>query len=522
MSDIEKGFKTLFRNMELPAYLQSADGSMVDVNHAALSMLGLTREEFLASSGPSPCWRLTGETGEELSPDQHPAAVALEGALEVRDFVASVQQEGEPFPLWVSLNATPVRDEEGGAPHAVLVTLRDISKLRRLEQAVAATAAEREQEQKQLQVHHAQKLENLGVLAGGIAHDFNNILTSIMGNTELALMQLTPGAPACENLRRVERASQRAAALLKQMLFYLGKGTFSSEPIDLNRLVEEMADMLQAAISKKATLRLELSRPLGLFSADPIQVRQVVMNLVLNASEALGNEVGKIKVSTSQRHYRQEELAEFRGSEELASGTYLSLSVSDTGYGMDKETRARIFDHLFPATGRGLGMAAIIGVVRGLRGGVRLQSDVGKGSTFTLLIPVDADVLTAVKPAEPVGEPMGMGPVLLVDDEEEVCLLVGAMLERLGYEVITARDGHQALGLYLQRDDWSFVMLDLTMPVMDGEETYEQLRGIDPSLRVVITSGYSENEVARRFEGKGVKGLLQKPFDMDALRRVLR
>ncbi len=520
MSDFEKGFKTLFQNMELGAYLQSADGSMVDVNYAALTMLGITREEFLASCGTQPRWRLTGESGDDLSPDQHPATIALRSAEEVRDFVVAIHQEGKPAPIWVNLNAIPVRDR-GGAPDAVMVTLRDISQLRRLEQAAAAMTAEREREHKQLQLQHVQKLESLGVLAGGIAHDFNNILTSIMGNTELALMQLTPGAPACENLHRVERASQRAAALLKQMLFYLGKGPFSSEPIDLNLLVEEMAEMLQAAISKKATLRLELSRPLGLFSADPVQMRQVVMNLVLNASESLRNEVGKIKISTSQKHYQQEELAEFRGSEELAPGSYIRLSVSDTGYGMDKETRARFFECLFPDTGRGLGMAAVMGVVRGLRGGVRLQSDVGKGSTFTLLFLVDEDVPTAAPTTKPDGEPMGMGPVLLVDDEEEVCQLVGAMLERLGYEVITARDGHSALGLYLQRDDYAFVMLDLTMPVMDGEETYEQLRGIDPTVKVIITSGYSEKEVARRFEGKGVKGVLQKPFDMDALRKVI-
>jgi PAS domain S-box-containing protein len=520
MSDFENGFKTLFQSMELGAYLQGADGSMVDVNRAALTMLGMTREKFLASCGTQPCWRLTGESGEELSPDQHPATIALRSADEVRDFVAAVHLEGKPAPIWVNLNAIPLRDETGAAD-AVMVTMKDISQLRRLEQAAAAATAEREREHQQLQLHHVQKLESLGVLAGGIAHDFNNILTSILGNTELALMQLTPGAPACENLHRVERASHRAAALLKQMLFYLGKGPFSSETIDLNLLVEEMADMLQAAISKKATLRLELSRPLGLFAADPVQMRQVVMNLVLNASESLRNEVGKIKISTAKRHFQQEELAEFRGCDGLAPGPYISLSVSDTGYGMDKETRARFFERLFPATGRGLGMAAVMGVIRGLRGGVHLQSEVGKGSTFTLILPVDDEAVASVKPKEAADEPMGMGPVLLVDDEEEVCQLVGAMLERLGYEVITARDGHSALSLYLQRDDYAFVILDLTMPVMDGEETYDQLRSIDPSVKVFITSGYNEKEVTRRFEGKGVKGVLQKPFDMDALRKVV-
>jgi len=403
---------------------------------------------------------------------------------------------------------------EAGEPVAILEINNDITRTRK---------AERERDNLQLQMFHAQKLESLGVLAGGIAHDFNNILTTIMGNTELALMQLAPGTPVCDNLHRVEKASRRAADLVKQMLAYSGKGRFNVELVDVNKLVEEMVQMLEAAISKKATLRLELDRPLRFIRADAVQMRQIIMNLVLNASEALGDEVGKIKVSTAQEYYSEDQLKGFWLGNGLGAGFYLNLAVSDTGCGIDKETQSKIFDPFFSTkfAGRGLGMSAVMGIVRSHKGGIKLQSNLGMGSTFTVILPANDDILTTSIPPEPPHEPLGSGPVLLVDDEEEVCEMVGQMLTKLGYEVITARDGREALEAYLLRDDFALVILDLTMPVMDGEQTYQQLQGIDPSVKVIITSGYSEKEVTKRFDGKGVKGVLQKPFDMAALRRVL-
>lgn len=760
-SELLKDLQVLFKDMELGAYIQSADGCVIDVNSAALTILGMTREQFLASPCAGPGRRFLSESGSELPPDLQPAAVALRTMEPVRDFVAGQHAEGGQEPVWVNINAVPLPGEPGSAPSRVLVTLKDISRQKRLERVEAEllearelftlfmkyspiytfikqlegdtsrvlllsdnfinmvgrpaeelrgrtmdemfpadfarkitgddiavvrggkvvqldeelnglkyatikfpipregrdsllagftidvtdqrraeeavrqqarlldiahdsisvrdmddritywnhgavrlygfakeevqgrmihevlqtvspkplkeiheqlqrdnlwegelqhTArdgsaitvasrwvlqrgeagepvavleinnditqtknAEKERDNLQLQMFHAQKLESLGVLAGGIAHDFNNILTTIMGNTELALMQLAPGTPVCDNLHRVEKASRRAADLVKQMLAYSGKGRFHVELVDVNKLVEEMVQMLEAAISKKATLRLELARPLRFIRADAVQMRQIIMNLVLNASEALGDEVGKIKLSTAQEYYSEDQLKGVWFGGGLGAGFYLTLAVSDTGCGIDKETQSKIFDPFFSTkfAGRGLGMSAVLGIVRSHKGGIKLQSDLGMGSTFTVILPANDDILTTSKPLEPPHEPVGSGPVLLVDDEEEVCEMVGQMLTKLGYEVITARDGREALEAYLQRDDFALVILDLTMPVMDGEQTYKQLQGIDPSVKVIITSGYSEKEVAKRFDGKGVKGVLQKPFDMAALRRVI-
>lgn len=406
------------------------------------------------------------------------------------------------------------RDSDG-QPVAVLEINHDLTEMKK---------AEKERDNLQMQMFHAQKLESLGVLAGGIAHDFNNILTSIIGNTELALLEIDAGSPAAGHLARVERAAFRAADLARQMLAYSGKGKFIVEPVDLNRLVDDMVHMLESSISKKAALRLELAQPLRLVHADATQVRQIVMNLVINASEALGDEVGEVRISTGQGWYDSTALRDFwLHEEEISSGFFVSLTVSDTGCGIPQDHQAKIFDPFFSTKfiGRGLGMAAVLGIVRGHKGAIRVVSQPGKGAAFTVLLPPSDLEAAPVELAEPQPDSSRNGVVLLVDDEEAVCQLGVQMLEMLGYQVVTARDGQHAVNLFRDRADYAFVILDLTMPVMDGEQAYDELCKIDPAVKVIITSGYSEQEVANRFVGKDVKGVLQKPFNFAALRTVI-
>ena len=246
------------------------------------------------------------------------------------------------------------------------------------------------------QLLHAQKLESLGVLAGGIAHDFNNILTAIIGNAELALMRLNPESPAMENLQRIEKAAARAADLARQMLAYSGKGKFVVEHIDLNRLVEEMGHMLEVSISKKAVLRYNLTKPLPAISVDATQIRQIIMNLVINASEAIGDTSGVIAITTGCLECNVDYLQKFWLTDPIPAGLYVSLEIADTGCGMDKETLSRIFDPFFTTkfTGRGLGMAAVLGIVRGHKGAIKVNSVPGKGSSFKVLLPAGE------KPAE--------------------------------------------------------------------------------------------------------------------------
>ena len=397
----------------------------------------------------------------------------------------------------------------------LLVMGRDVTEEKKLED---------EKKQMEKQLLHVQKLESLGVLAGGIAHDFNNILTAIVGNADLAVLRLEPASPVLGNLRRIQASAVRATDLAKQMLAYSGKGKFVVEPIDLNRLVEEMVHMLEVSISKKAMLRLDLAESLPSVNADATQIRQITMNLVINASEAIGDKSGVIAITTGYIDCDHDYLKDASVCDNIAGGPYVYLEVADTGCGMDKETASRIFDPFFTTkfTGRGLGMAAVQGIVRGHKGAIKVDSEPGKGSSFKVLLPA------GMKPAEMAGTEeqteawRGSGTILLVDDEESIRGLGREMLQILGLEVFTAGDGREAVEIFRTRNDIKTIILDLTMPHLDGEQAFRELRSLDPDVRVIISSGYSEYEVSQKFAGEGLSGFLHKPFTMDGLCQVLK
>ncbi|MBW2293238.1 MAG: PAS domain S-box protein [Deltaproteobacteria bacterium] len=394
--------------------------------------------------------------------------------------------------------------------------------------------AEMEKRALERQLQHAQKLESLGVLAGGIAHDFNNLLMTILGNADLALDELSPMSPARQNIQEIERASKRAAELAQQMLAYSGKGQFVVEPIDAGLLVEEMAHLLEVSISKKADLKYNFLENLPTFDGDVTQIRQVIMNLITNASEALGEERGVIALSTGvmdcDRAYLDgaNDFVAASIEEPLPEGCYVYLEVTDTGCGMDAQTIERIFDPFFTTkfAGRGLGMSAVLGIVRGHKGALQIRSKVGKGTTFKVLLPANDRIADGVAIR---GDPevkdrnwRGNGTVLIVDDEETVCAVGKQMLERLGFDVLDASDGREALRMFREHaQEIACVLLDLTMPQMDGEEAFREIRNIDPNVPIVLCSGYSEQEATQRFADKGLAGFIQKPFSMAALREKL-
>ena len=374
------------------------------------------------------------------------------------------------------------------------------------------------------QLLHAQKLESLGILAGGIAHDFNNILTGILGNSSLGLMRIDPDSPATENLQNIEKAAVRAADLAKQMLAYSGKGMFVVEPVNLNLLLEEMIHLLEVSVSKKAELKLSLAQDLPPVQADPTQLRQIVMNLVINASEAIEEQGGSISIGTGYRYFDQSYLKEAWFDCELVEGEFVFLQVADTGCGMDESTLSRIFDPFFTTkfTGRGLGMSAVLGIIRGHKGAIKVQSKPGEGTTFTVLLPA-SDLPVPVKEADQkVDDWQGSGAILLVDDEETICDIGAMMLGQLGYEVVTALSGSGALQAYRSRPDIKFVILDLTMPQMDGEQTFVALKALDPEVKVIMSSGYSAQEVTGKFTGTGLLDFIQKPYSMQALLEVMK
>jgi signal transduction histidine kinase/CheY-like chemotaxis protein len=406
---------------------------------------------------------------------------------------------------------------EFGGRRAEVVLAHDVTESRR-------AMIERERIDRKMQ--ETQKLESLGVLAGGIAHDFNNLLTSILGNASIAQSELPPGSPVQDCLAQVAEASMRAADLCKQMLAYSGRGRFFVQKVNLGELVEETAQMLHISIGKKALLRFHLEKDLPPMEADVTQIRQVVMNLVINASEAIGDRSGVISLFTGLAHVDRDYLRDTLMAPELPEGEYVFLEVSDSGCGMNAETLAKIFDPFFSTkfTGRGLGLAAVLGIVRGHKGAVKVTSDFGRGTTFKLLFPavIGAADTASTRPASP-SEWRGNGTVLVVDDEETMRSTVARMLHKIGFTTVLAADGQEAVEIF--RADLSrfvLVLLDLTMPRMDGEEVFTELRRLNSDICVVLMSGFNAQEVLVRFSGRGLDSFLQKPFTLDALREVMR
>ncbi len=369
------------------------------------------------------------------------------------------------------------------------------------------------------QLRQAAKMKALGVLAGGIAHDFNNMLTAVLGNAELAMRRLPDDAEASQMLLEIVTASVSATELCNQMLVYAGRGSLSTETLECNALVKELGGLLQVALSKKATLVNDLcATPLGV-EADRSQLRQVVMNLITNASEAIGNNEGRIVIATSARTYTREELSRRHPNAMLEPGEYVVLQVSDTGDGMSFQTQTKIFDPFFTtkSTGRGLGLAAVQGIVRGHKGAIVLESTPGIGTTFSVLLP-RVPLPHEDAPQAPEVESGQGARILVVDDEPKVRKILGDILECAGYTVIRARDGQEAIDVFRREgDSIDCVLLDLSMPKLDGEEVFRELRLIRSDVRVLLTSGFTEKEFIDRLEGAGFAGFIQKPAKMHVL-----
>jgi signal transduction histidine kinase/ActR/RegA family two-component response regulator len=387
--------------------------------------------------------------------------------------------------------------------------------------------AEEERRKLEEQVQQTQRFESLGVLAGGVAHDFNNLLTSILGNADMALETLPEASPAWRRIAHIEKASINAADLCSQMLAYAGKGRFIVKPTNLNTVVKNMSQLLGASISKDVILDLVFEDELPAVEADATQMQQVVMNLVTNASEAVGEESGMVSVTTGVMDCNRSYLGRSYSRDDQPEGRYVYIEVTDTGCGMDEQTQAKMFEPFFTTkfTGRGLGLAAVLGIIRGHGGAIVVDSQPGRGTTVTALFPaLDHYEPLQTEPQQNVEDPVHTfsGTVLVVDDEESVREISAFMLETAGFDVITAKNGFEALEMYLQHADViSCVLLDLTMPHMDGIKVFEQLREIRDDVRVVLASGYSEEEISKRYASSGIAAFIHKPYLLSTLKAKL-
>jgi signal transduction histidine kinase/CheY-like chemotaxis protein len=451
-----------------------------------------------------------------LHPEDQPMQVAARENRPVLNVEETIER-ADGAKLVVLINAVPLRDEHGRC-HGCVATFQDISERQR---------ADHHQRDLDRKLQETQKLESLGVLAGGIAHDFNNLLTGILGNASLARMDLPRTSVMLPIIEQIELATHRAADLCKQMLAYSGKGLFVVQRLDLNQLVEETTHLLNISISKNCVLRFNFASALPAVNADVTQLRQIIMNLVINASEAIGSRSGVIALSTGVVRVDQDYIATLLHPGGITPGDYVFLEVSDNGVGMDAATLEKIFDPFFTTkfTGRGLGLAAVLGIIRGHKGALKVYSEPGRGSTFKILLPCADGSAEATGSARPWADPRwrGRGTVLVVDDEETVRSVSARILEMLGFSVVLASDGREAIEKYREEPArFALVLLDLTMPHMDGEETFRQLRHLNPGVKVVLMSGFNEQEAVSRFTGKGLAGFVQKPFEMGSISAAVR
>lgn len=375
---------------------------------------------------------------------------------------------------------------------------------------------EKERQLLESQIQHSQKLESLGILSGGIAHDFNNLLMGILGNASLALMDIKPEDPARYSLQQIEIATLRAAELVSQLLAYSGKGKILVQKVEISKLVEEMIALLKTVISKKIILECHFIDDLPFIEADPTQLRQVVMNLITNAADAIGEQTGRITIQTGFLHATREYLSQMYLDEQLPEGDYVFLQVEDTGSGMDQETLTKIFDPFFTTkfTGRGLGLASVLGIVRSHFGALKVISQPGQGTRFRVLFPVKAHIAEKTSTIEVVTEEWkGSGTVLIIDDEESVRITVRRMLERLGFSVLMAQDGREGVEMFEQHgSEIVLVLLDVTMPQMNGKEVLQALRKKDTLLPVLLSSGHSEQDISAQFGVQENVCFIQKPY----------
>ncbi|MEM7584616.1 MAG: response regulator [Acidobacteriota bacterium] len=380
--------------------------------------------------------------------------------------------------------------------------------------------AEEERRQLEAKIQYSQKLESLGVLAGGIAHDFNNLLVGVLGNADLALTKQPAAAPSRRYLESIVDSAQRAAELSNQMLAFSGRGKFVTKILDPGELARDVVRLLEMSLGD-AEIRFELpSKPL-IIEADPTQIRQLLMNLVTNASDAILEQGGVITITGGTISCDTTYLRESHVIDDLPAGSYVYLDVIDDGPGMDAETLDKVFDPFFTTkfAGRGMGLAAVLGIVRGHRGTLRVDSVVGEGTVFRVLLPAASKGEELVAEA-PVSEPEVEvdGAILVVDDEEAVRTVVRRVLEDRGFEVMTASDGYEAIEVFGEHADRiALVLLDMTMPRLSGHETSKALRRIREEVRVVLTSGYSEEVARNQFADQPIVGFLQKPYRPDEM-----
>lgn len=502
LRESERRLATILRSIGDAVIAVDTAAAIMFMNPVAETLTGWTQEEASGKDITDILQLLDEDTHDRID---NPVRLVMRAGDSVSQSSHKLLLTNNGTEVPIEDCATPLTDDAGNVVGSVWV-FRDISARIKTEEALRI----------------AQKMDSMGILASGVAHDFNNLLVAMLGQTSLALAKLPLDNPAHSNVEKAVRAAERASHLVQQMLLYSGGGELQSRLIQLDTLIREFRRLFEAAIPKSVRLRINLARSLPLIEGDMGQVQQVIMNLILNAIDAIGDEPGSIAVTTDTQQVSadDDELWRFTG-EPLSAGRYVTLEVRDTGKGMDAQTLSRVFDPFFTtkSTGRGLGLAIVLGIVRRHKGGFQVQTRLGSGTKFKIFFPASAT--TFITPdTPPVTKPKKKLPasVLVIDDEEPVREVVVDILESEGMQVMTAPSGTLGIEIYRKRShEIDLVLLDLSMPGLSGEQTLQELHRINADIRVILSSGYSQTEATRRFVGQGLAGFIHKPYDATTL-----
>jgi len=501
LRESEERFREMAELMPQTVFEMDLTGRLTFVNRNAFDTFGYTQQDF--DRGLS-SWEII--TPQDRHRAMENVAKILNGeAIGLNEYTAR-RKDGSTFPIMIH-SAAIVREGQLMGLRGFII---DMTERKR---------AEEERIKLETQFQQAQRLETIGTLAGGIAHDFNNLMTTILGNTSLVLYDIDPSHPHYEPLKNIERQIKRGAELTTQLLGYARKGKYYVKPVSLNLIVEESSTAF-GRTRKELTILRELASGLSPIEADKGQIQQVLLNLFVNAADAMPDG-GKLILKTKNVRHKEIKSKHF----DPTPGNYVSLSITDTGVGMDENILERIFDPFFTTKetgkGSGLGLASVYGIVKNHGGYIDVQSEKNRGTCFRIFFPASDKKVT--EPKEPTPEiKQGSGTILIVDDEEMVLDIGIKVLKKLGYTVLNAKNGREAVALFQEHGDTiNLVILDIVMPDIGGGEVYDRLKEIRPDVKVLLSSGYSIDGQARDIMDRGCDGFIQKPFSMKALSEKL-
>ncbi len=496
----EEKYRTILESIEEGYFETDLEGNLTFFSEPFCRMLGYSRDELKGSSINA---YTTAETAARMA--EITGRVKSSGVPENVPDYDVVHKDGRQVALELSLS---LLKDAGDQPLGFRGVVRDVSQRKR---------AEEEKRKLETQLQQAQKMESIGTLAGGIAHDFNNILMGIQGNASLMLLKIDPSHPNYEKIKNIEKYVQNGTELTKQLLGFARRGKYMVKATDLNEIIEKSSQLF-ARTKKEIQVRTELIEDLWAAEVDRGQIEQVLLNLYVNAWQAMPGG-GELFIQTENARLDRSSTKPYR----IEPGQYVKISVSDTGVGIDRETQQRIFEPFFTTKemgrGTGLGLASVYGIIKSHGGYINVYSEKEQGTTFTIYLPasrMDADAVHEVEDTADIVK--GSGTILLVDDEKMIVEVGRELLEELGYAVLTAGSGQEAVEVFQARQaQIDLVIMDMIMPGMGGGETFECLKEIDPQVRVLLSSGYSLNGQASEILQRGCEGFIQKPFNMHQL-----